>query len=130
MTSMGDVVTGALKRLRVINPRKTPDGAAGSEGLTALNEMMHSWKAEGVDTDHDTLAASDDFPLDDEHIQGVKALLAVRLASDYGMDIDAGIGRDAEMGWAALQAEYIEPAGDASLDAGLIRTLHGRWGVS
>lgn len=123
---MNDIVAGALKRLRVINPRSTPDGVAGSDGLMALNEMMHSWKGNGVDTDHDTLEAADDFPLDDEHIQGVAALLAARIASDYGLDIDAGIARDAEQGWSALQAEFVESAPAAVFDTALTR-IGSRW---
>lgn len=127
MSSMGDIVSGALKRLRVLNARKTPDGITASNGIAALNEMMHSWKGQGVDTDHETMASADDFPLDDEHIQGVKALLAVRLASDYNLEINAGIVRDASEGWSALQAEFVEPAPAATFDAGLVGTLLGRW---
>lgn len=130
MTTMNDIVTGALKRLRVINARQTPDGVAASDGLTALNEMMHSWKAKGVDTDHDTLTASDDFPLDDEHIHGVKALLAVRLASDYGVSIDDGVVRDANMGWEGLEAEFVKPAEDATVDAGLRNLTSRRYGAA
>lgn len=119
MTTMNDIVSGALKRLRVMNPRKSPDGISAVEGLTALNEMMHSWKGLGVDTDHETLEGSDDFPLDEEHVQGTKALLSVRLAGDYGLEVNAGIVRDAEQGWSALQAEFVEAAPVATLDVGL-----------
>lgn len=130
MTTMNDVVTGALKRLRVINARQTPDGVSASDGLAALNDMMHSWKAKGVDTDHDTLEAADDFPLDDEHVQGVKALLAVRLASDYGVAIDEGVARDAGMGWSGLEAEFVKPAEDATVDAGLRNLTSRRYGAA
>ena len=127
MTTMADMVTLALKRLRVINPRKVPDAAAAAEGLSALNAMMHSWKGQAVDIDHVDLEASDDFPLGEEHVQGVAALLAIRLAGDYGVQIDQGIVRDAEMGWSALEAEFIDPPDDAEADYGLRQI--GRWGV-
>ncbi|MEM8575526.1 MAG: hypothetical protein AAGF48_12925 [Pseudomonadota bacterium] len=127
MATMSDIVTRALKRLRVNNPRQTPDGVDISDGLDALNDMMHSWKGEGVDTDHDTLKLSDVFPLDDEHIQGVSALLAVRLASDHGTPIPDGVARDARMGWGALQAEFVKPAPDASFEPGLTRLQFGRY---
>lgn len=125
-TTYRDIVEGALKRLRVINPRKAVEGVAASEGLDALNEMMHSWKGVGCDVDHETADLTDDFGLDDEHVQGVKALLAVRLASDYGMEISPGIVRDADMGWVALQAEFIDAAPDPEFDAGLTRLTLGR----
>lgn len=126
MATMSDIVSGALKRLRVINPRKNPDGVTADEGLTALNDMMHSWKGLGIDSDHETLTLTDEFPLDDEHIQGVKALLAVRLAGDYGLDVNAGIVRDADMGWTAIQAEFGKAAPDPEFDAGLVNLTLGR----
>ena len=129
MTTMGDVVTAALKRLRVINARKTPDGISASDGLVALNDMMHSWKGVGVNTDHETLESADDFPLDEEHVQGVKALLAVRLSSDYGLEVNQGIVRDADMGWQAIMAEFVEPAASPVFDGGLINTTMGRDGM-
>lgn len=127
MATMNDIVLGALKRLRVSNPRKALDAVAGTEGLTALNDMMHSWKASGVDVDHDTAdALTDDFTLGDEHIQGVKALLAVRLAGEYGLEVNAGIVRDAQMEWAALEAEFIDAPTQAEFDSGLTRLSFGR----
>jgi hypothetical protein len=121
MTTMADIVTGALKRLRVVNPRHAITAIDMSEGLAALNRMMHSWKAQGVDTDHETLEQTDDFPLDEEHEQGTIALLAVRIASDKGKEIDAGVARDAEQGWLGLQAEFVDSAPAASFDTGLTR---------
>lgn len=126
MSTMNDIVTAALKRLRVINPRSTPDGVAGSDGLSALNRMMHSWRGLGVDTDHETLAAADQFPLDEEHEQGTIALLARRLASDYGMEVPADVAIDADLGWTALQAEFAGSAPEADFSDGLYQ-VGWRW---
>jgi len=122
MTTTNDIVTRALKRLRVVNPRETAEAIFASEGLQALNDMMASWKANGVDTGHETLTATDDFPLEPEHEQGVTALLAVRLAGDHGMEIDAGIERDASQGWDGLQAEFFTAPDGAEIDLALRRT--------
>jgi hypothetical protein len=127
MASMNDIVSGALKRLRVINPRFSPDATAAAEALTALNEMMHSWKTNGIDIGHSTLAATDDFPLGDEYVQGVKALLAIRLSSDHGLEVSQSIVRDAELCWAALQAEFMEAATLSEFDLGLTRMTFGRF---
>ena len=124
MATMTEIVEGALRRLSILNPRSNTDAISLSYGLTALNDMMHAWKGVGIDIDHDTLEAADDFPLDPEHIQGVKALLAVRLAGDYGLSVNEGIVRDADMGWDAIQAEFFEAADNAEFDRGL---QVGRW---
>ncbi len=55
------------------------------------------------------------------------ALLAIRLASNYGKEIDAGVARDAEMGWAALEAEFVEAAPDATIDTALTRVSSRNW---
>jgi hypothetical protein len=121
-TTANDIVTRALKRLRVVNPRETVEAVIASEGLQALNDMMHAWKAAGVDVDHETMAATDDFTLDEEHVQATVALLAVRLAGDHGMEVEAGIARDAEMGWEGLEAEFFPAADRADIDLALART--------
>lgn len=127
MTTMNDIVTGALRRLRVVNPRKNVDGVTASEAMTALNDMLHSYKSVGVDLDYESLTLTDEFPLDEQFVQGVKALLAVRLASDYGLDINPGITRDAAQGWTALQAEFADsPAKPDFFSDGLRSTLR-RW---
>jgi hypothetical protein len=127
MGTMSDVVTAALKRLRVINARRTPDAYAMDDGIKALNAMLHSWKGNGVDIGHMDLDSGDDFPLDDEHVQGVTAMLAIRLADSYGLEPAASIVRDATEGWSALLAEYVEP-GDAEIDNGLTRlTMFRSW---
>jgi hypothetical protein len=125
--TMSEVVTAALKRIRVINARKTPDAVTADDGLKALNAMMHAWKGNGVDINHMDLDAADDFPLDDEFVQGVIALLAIRLSDAYGMQPAASIVLDAEKCWSALLAEYVSPA-DATFDNGLTRlTMFRSW---
>ena len=116
---MSNIVTEALKLLRVVNPREVVDGISNSDGMLALNRMMHSWKAKGVDVNHYTLEGSDDFPLGEEHEQGVIALLALRLSAPYGLALHEAAMRDAEAGWRALQAEFMQSARPRGVDAGL-----------
>jgi len=127
---MRSIVEGALKILRVQNPRSPVDAISNTEGLTALNRMMHAWKAKGVDTFHTTLGSTDDFPLHESHEQGTIALLAARLAQDYGLQLHESIAKDAMDGWGSLQAEFMESAPKAVFDAGLTETTHlrGGWG--
>jgi len=57
---------------------------------------------------------------------GVVALLAVRLAEDYGKSPGAVLIRDANAGWAAIQAAFVVPPA-AQFDGGLVRTPGRRY---
>jgi hypothetical protein len=120
MATMNDIVTAALGRLRIIAAGETPASADATDGLTALNTMMHGWRADGVDTLHTTLLGTDDFPLDDSFIRGVTALLTVYIADTYGRSPVQGVMTDASRGWDALCAQY-SPANLLTLDTGLTR---------
>jgi hypothetical protein len=120
--TMNDIVTRALKRLRVINSRETVEAIAATDGLERLNDMMHALKAAGVEIDHDTLEATDDFPLDEEFVQGTAALLAVALADDHGAEVSDGTARDAQQCWEGLQAEFVAKPDPATVDLALRRT--------
>ena len=106
MTTANDIVTGALKRLRVIASDETPNAADAADGLAALNDMMHALDMEGVVINWASLASSGTFPLGARHEQGVKAMLAVRLAEDHGKPIGNRLGQDAVTGKMALQNDF------------------------
>lgn len=100
MSSSSDIVKRALKRLGVLAPGEDVDAADAQDGNAALNAMIASWQNDGVDI-------SPDVPIASRHEEGIVALLAVRLASDYGKQVPAKLIDDAEKGWAGLLAEYI-----------------------
>lgn len=100
MSSSAQIVTRALKRLSLVEPGESPSAADAEDGLAALNAMLAGWAADGINV-------SPDVPLPAKHEEGVIALLAVRLASDYGREPSAIVYADAERGRTRLQSDYI-----------------------
>lgn len=119
MAIMRDIVTGAALRQRVADAVDDLDPTDAQRILRMLNDMMGSWKKQGVDIGWSAaLGLSDDFPLSIEHEAGVKAMLAVRLSDDYAKQISAQLRDDANSGWAMIQADYMLPD-TASVDYAL-----------
>jgi hypothetical protein len=118
-----DTITRALVMLGISLAGRAPTAVEASDGLKALNGMMHGWKAQGVDVGHIDLALSDYLALAPEHHEAVTALLAVRLSTDYEVPIPQGTGIIAANGWSGLQAAYItnSPANDLIVESGLRR---------
>lgn len=113
MATATEIATKALKRIRVTGAGETPSAADVADATDALDEMIAGWAAEGL--------TGDTLPLQDRHQEGVVALLAVRLAEDYGKQVGPILARAAEDGWTRLQAEFIQP-GKVTFDWALIRT--------
>lgn len=63
MTTARDIVTSALKRIRVVGISTGEDapGELAVYALGELNDMMHSWATLGVDVKHSDLGISDTF---------------------------------------------------------------------
>lgn len=109
MPDVENIVKGAIKRL-VPDSTNDPSAERIEDGLEALNEMMLAYPSMGIDVDWSTKTLGDNFPLDDRHIQGVKALLAKRLAADFGIyNIPKQLDVDAQKGDTALYADYMNP---------------------
>lgn len=53
MATARDLITRAMKRLAILDSQESPSGADALDGLNALNDMMHSWKAMSVDVLHE-----------------------------------------------------------------------------
>lgn len=83
MATMRDIVGRAFRKngLTASDTDLTADQA--SEGLDALNAMLHEWKLRGVDISHSDLGLDGTFPLGDEYKDGVVHMLAARLWPDY-----------------------------------------------
>lgn len=110
MATMRDIVRGAALRQRIADAIDGLDANDATRILQALNDMMGSWKKQGVDIGWSAaLTLSDTFPLTIEHEAGVKAMLAVRISDDYAKTISGQLARDAAEGWQAIQADYLLP---------------------
>jgi hypothetical protein len=111
VSSSAQIVTRALKRLALVEPGETPAAADAEDGRAALNAMIAGWAADGIDV-------SPDVPLPAQYEEGVVAMLAVRLAPDYGKDPSVLLMADADKGMRRLEAGYIS-APLASFDCAL-----------
>lgn len=98
MATAQQIATRALRRIRVIAADETPAAADMDAATEALDAMIASWEAKGL--------SGDVLPLDSRFEQGIVAMLAVRLADEYGKEPTAVLARDAEEGWSDLRAAF------------------------
>lgn len=113
MATATEIATRSLRRLGVIDSLENPAGADVTAATEALTAMLASWEAEGL--------SDEATPLDGRFEQGVVALLAVRLAEEYGKTPGPILMRDAKQGWDALLAAFhvVKPhTFDAALQTG------------
>ena len=106
---MQDIVDGALRKLSVLSREEQASGPLGDQTVVSYNEMLHGWRKKSVDVNHSTQTITDTFQLDDMHVEGVKALLAVKIAPDHQESNSAdmpAIRREANDGWHGLIADY------------------------
>lgn len=105
---MRDVVQGAYARLALVPLGQDLDPDRGVSGLQVLNDLLGSWASEGVATGVALpLGLSDAFPIDRSFVQGVKAMLAVQLASESGIEASLAVQKEAKRGWSSLLAAYV-----------------------
>lgn len=112
------VATKALRRLRIVAPDESPSAADQETAEGALTEMVAAFKAEGLSGDPTTVAG-----FDDRFEQGLIAMLALRLTEEYGKEPTQLLVRDADRGWAQMQAAFFAvPA--SQFDYGVKETGH------
>lgn len=99
MATAVEIATKALKRLSIVQAGAAASAVDVTDAIDALNAMVNAWEADSV---------SVTLPIDDRFEQGVVAMLAVRLAEDYGRPVGDVLARDARAGWQNLQAHYIQ----------------------
>jgi hypothetical protein len=112
VSSSAQIVARALKRINVVAAGEDPSAVDAADGLAALNAMIAGWAIDGINV-------SADVPLSAGHEEGVVALLAVRLAPDYGRMPSPLVLKAAEEGMYRLEADYIS-APLAQFDTALI----------
>lgn len=118
MATALEVITAAMRRLGVLPSGQSPSAAEASDALEALNDMGASFDARNVYVGWSAVALTDDVILEDRHIEGLKYMLAKRLAPDYGMDVPAEVEKRATDGWQLICADYMAPE-NLRVDAGL-----------
>lgn len=106
MATAREVITGTLRKLRVYAAGETPTAEDMDDCLVSLNEMLASWRNDGIDLSHVTLALSDTLDVPDDHLVTVKLSLAEHIGGEYGAELSATDAAVAERGRMALRAAY------------------------
>lgn len=98
MATSTQICTRALRRLSVIAADETPASADIDAAKEALTAMLNAWEVEGL--------TADAVPLDARFEQAVVAMLAMRLAEEYGKSPSDVLVRDANDGWSAIRSAF------------------------
>jgi len=120
MATALDLVTRAMRKLRVIGSGEEPTAAEGADCLSALNDMLAIWEIEGIDLAPTALVLSDTIDLPDSHIEALCANLAIAIADDFGAQVSPLLHARAESGKASLMAYHFAIA-DLASDHSLAR---------
>ncbi len=115
MATAQQIATRALRRIRVVGSEDTVAAADMTSAVEALDAMIASWEAEGL--------SGDVLPLSGRFESGIVAMLAVRLADEYGKEPSPMLVKDATDGWSAIQAaHFVVP--QSKFDQALSATGH------
>lgn len=112
MTTANDVIRSALRRLGILGIGQTLSAQHVSEGLDSLNQMLASWRTQGVDLGITILSQTDTVPVDEAHDRAIIALLAIDIAPTYGKSVPAELAVTARDGWKALVASCFNDDAD------------------
>jgi hypothetical protein len=104
--TINTVVTDAMRNVNMMAAGQNPSGEEAAEALRTLNDMMLSLPATGVHTGWTELDLTDDFPLEDRHIEGVKWMLSEALVPANGMSLTREQQGKATNGRLLLEADY------------------------
>lgn len=111
------IISDALRSLQIIPAGMNASGDDAVDCMRHFNDMVRGWKASGTDItiargDTESLVPFTDLTLDsawpygDQFLGGVKALLAVYVAAEFGRIISQTLQNRADIGWNAIMANF------------------------
>jgi len=110
-----EIISDALRELNVIAEIDTPSAEQGTHGLRKLNEMLEAWTENDIELGYfKQTSTSDDCPIPAWAERGVKAKLAIDLASTYGATVSLELATKANEGYQTILrrciSDKLEPA--------------------
>lgn len=91
MTAL-DYIKDALRLIGVIGETETPSAEQGAFGVSKLNDLMAELEECGIELGYAPVSATTDtVTLPAGHRAGIKAQLAVEMASNYGAEIPLSV---------------------------------------
>lgn len=111
MAKVLDIVSRALRLLRVTDVNDVPAPEDMATAIVALNAMLQRWEANGLALGWSRVAEPDDvLPLPEEAEEAVAYNLAVRLRAEYGVSLDPDVAAIAAEGLSLLRRDRIVAA--------------------
>lgn len=101
MPTANQIAERALKRLGLVQSGDSASDTDVSDATTALSAMISSWNLNGLSSLPSTAET-----YEDRFEQPLVALLAVRLAEEYGATVGPVLARDADDGMKAIEASH------------------------
>lgn len=130
-TKVRDLITGALRRIGYLDAQEPLQAQDGRDCLTTFNAMLTAISRKGLDYVHLALTLNSTFPIGtapavgetspkqigEEHVEGLRAMLALRLTDDYAPEADTPrLRADSASGWAGLRgALFVIPVSKSDL---------------
>jgi hypothetical protein len=105
MTAL-EIITRALRKLRVYGAGEEISGADTDDCLLALNLMLSGWGIDGIDLAHTDLLTTDEPDVPDDHLEAIYLTLAERIGGDFGKELSPTDTMRAETARASLRAYH------------------------
>jgi P22 tail accessory factor len=103
-----DLITDALRSIGVIDDFTSPSAEQGATALRNLNKIMASLAEDGIDLGYaPTTTITDDIALPLGYVGTIEALLALREASDRGIEPPAMVAGVAASGYNRMLSRAI-----------------------
>lgn len=111
MVTVQDIVSRALRLLRVLDAHEAPEAQQMADAIFSLNAMMRRWEADGIALGWSPVDnPADVAPLPPEAEEAVAYNLALRLRAEYGASLDPDVIGIAQQGMAALKRDVLVAA--------------------
>lgn len=94
-----DIIKDAYRAIGVIGETETPSAEQGAYGVTKLNDMMAGLAESGLDFGYAPVSSTTStVVIRAGFVEGIKAMLAIKLAANYGAEIPPSVIASAESG--------------------------------
>lgn len=128
MTTVLDVIKGALKDIEVLASGESPTAEESTDVLEKLNQMVAGWELDSISIGAPTWTTATTIPLPENHVMAIRHNLAVNVAPMFGRQVSSIIAQGASDGYRSLQNAYGGPV-EMDMDTALAprsRFLTGR----
>lgn len=105
------LITDALREIKVLDETESPSAEQGDDGLRKLNQMMELWEEAGIRLEYfEQTALSATCPIPAYAETGVTCALAIRLASTYEARVSAELASVAQTAMGVITRKAVSAA--------------------